>query len=271
MVNIQSSIFNAPLLIDAHAHMDHYGKTLEAALAEIVEHRIFTISTAMDVPSYERDCRISERCPLVLPTFGIHPYRAVEYAEKLEGLDPYIERSPLIGEIGLDYHWVRDPESYPAQRRVLEHFLAAAKEQEKIVNLHTKGAEQEILDLLTAYGIERAIIHWYSGPMDILDRLLDFGVYFTVGIELLFSDRIRSIAERMPMDRILTETDNPSAMQWLGDKAGMPVQVRDVVRALAELKAATEEETVATVFANLVRLAKDDPWLADAQEYGEPL
>ena len=250
------------MLIDAHSHMDHYGENLDPALDEIFKHRIFTISTSMDLPSYKQNLRISERCNLILPTFGIHPYRATEYVDNLEGLNPYIEQSPLIGEIGLDFHWVKDRKSYPAQRKVFEYFLAAAGEQGKIVNLHTKGAEREILDFLIKYEIKRSIIHWYSGPFDILDELVDFGAFFTVGVELLYSDHIKTIAEKIPVDKILTETDNPGAMKWLGDKTGMPIQIRDVIRALAELRNTTEEAVVRTVFSNFIRLTKDDPWLS---------
>jgi len=54
---------------------------------------------------------------------------------------------------------------------------ADAREQKIFVNLHTKAGEKEILDLLEKYDVRRAIIHWYSGPMDILRAMIDFGCY----------------------------------------------------------------------------------------------
>src|SRR5512134_291821 len=128
------------MLIDAHAHLDGYGALLGEALTEIRRQRIFTIATAMDVPTYQRLCEIGAREDLVLPTFGVHPKRASLYAGDLSALNRTIETTPAIGEIGLDFHWVRDASQYPAQLKVLEYFLAAAREQKKIVNLHTKGA-----------------------------------------------------------------------------------------------------------------------------------
>ena len=64
------------MLIDAHVHLDKYGDLLDDALREIQENRIFTVATAMDVPSYLELQKIGERSDLVLPTFGIHPRRA---------------------------------------------------------------------------------------------------------------------------------------------------------------------------------------------------
>jgi TatD DNase family protein len=253
------------MLVDAHAHVDKYGEDLDAALAEIRESRIFTVATAMDLPSY-RDLRsIAERSGLVLPTFGVHPKRAPEYANRLREVTAYIESSPAIGEIGLDFHWVKDSSQFPAQLKVLEYFLAAAREQNKFVNLHTKGGEKKILDLLEHYDVKRAIIHWYSGPLDVLRALVQFGAYFTVGVEVLYSDTIRTIAKQIPDQLLLTETDNPGGMKWLSGVAGKPKDIEKVVAAIAGLRSSSTDSIHRTVQENFLRLIQDDPWLQDAR------
>jgi TatD DNase family protein len=253
------------MLIDAHVHLDKYGDLLDQALNEIEENRIFTVATAMDIPSFLELQRIGERSELVLPTFGIHPRRAAEYADRLQEIGRCIESSPAIGEIGLDFHWVKDTNTYPAQRKVLEYFIAAAREQNKFVNLHTKGGEKEILDLLEKYDVRRAIIHWYSGPMDILQAMIEFGCYFTIGVEVLFSDYIKEIAKSVPDHLMLTETDNPGALRWLktNDEVGMPTAIKKVVDALAELRRSTAEQIESLVQTNFTRLIANDPWLRE--------
>jgi TatD DNase family protein len=168
----------------------------------------------------------------------------------------------MIGEIGLDYHWVRDASQYPAQARVFEFLLAAAGQQGKTVNLHTKGAEKEILNLLRRYGVQRAIIHWYSGPRDVLQAMVGDGFYFTIGVEVLRSPDIQAIARDLPSELLLTETDNPGGQMWLTGSLGMPRHVRDVIEKLAELRQATAEDIIETVQDNFVRLVLDDPWLS---------
>ena len=195
------------MLIDAHSHLDRYElvdeRALESALAEITQHGIFTISNSMDLPSYKRNLQIGEMCDLVLPIFGVHPWNAPEYADRLEDLREAIERSPMLGEIGLDFYFVEDASAYPDQRRVFEFLLGAAREQEKIVTLHTKGAEKEVLQILDRYDIPRVIVHWYSGPLDIFRELVARGVYFTVGVEVLYSEHIRAIAQEIPSGKLL--------------------------------------------------------------------
>lgn len=255
------------MLIDAHVHLDRYGDRLDAALSEIERERIFTVATAMDVPSYAELRQIAERSQWVLPTFGVHPRRAADYVDRLDELRPHLEGSPAIGEIGLDFHWVRDTSTYPKQRRVCEFFIEAAAEQNKFVNVHTKAGEAEILALLRKYDVRRAIIHWYSGPMDILDAMIDHGCLFTIGVEVLYSDYIRQIALAIPDHLLLTETDNPGALRWLkkNDEVGMPVAIKDVVAALAQIRHTTPETIESLVAANFERLIADDPKLAQAR------
>jgi TatD DNase family protein len=253
------------MLIDAHVHLDKYGGRLGEALKEIAEEKILTVATAMDAPSYQELKRIAVRSPLILPTFGVHPKRAPQYAARLKDLRPLIEESPAIGEIGLDFHWEKDTSTYPSQRKVLEYFFAAAREQKKFVNLHTKGGEKEILRLLERYQIQRAIIHWYSGPLDILREMIQFGAYFTVGVEVLFSDHIKAIAREIPDCSLLTETDNPGGLKWLGGAMGMPKDLGKVIAALAQLRNSSTAAITRTVHANFSRFIENDPWLTDAQ------
>ena len=255
------------MLIDAHVHLDRYGDMLGEALRQIETSRIFTVATAMDLPSYRELQKIAARCELVLPTFGIHPRRAADYADRLAEINRYIEMSPAIGEIGLDYHWVKDAATYPAQRKVLEYFIAAAREQNKFVNLHTKGGEKKVLDLLEKYDLRRAIVHWYSGPMDILEAMIDFGCYFTIGVEVNYSDRIKEIARAVPDNLLLTETDNPGALRWLKktDEVGMPIAIQKVVDMIAELRGSTPDQMTRLVHENFSRLIGDDPWLHQAR------
>jgi TatD DNase family protein len=253
------------MLIDAHVHLDKYGDLLDQALREIETDRIFTLATAMDLPSYQELQQIGRRSALVLPTFGIHPRRAPQYADGLSELSHYIETTPAIGEIGLDFHWVKNSSEYPAQLKVLEYFFAAAREQKKIVNLHTKGGERQILDLLERYDIARPIIHWYSGPLDILRALVQFGAYFTIGVELRYSETIQAIAREIPERLLLTETDNPGGLKWLKGVVGMPSEIQKVVNQLALLRNSNTASISRTVHANFVRLIKDDPWLRETQ------
>ena len=112
--------------------------------------------------------------------------------------------------------------------------------------------------MLRRYDIERAIIHWYSGPLDVLREMIDRGFYFTVGVEVLHSEHIRDIARSLPSEQILTETDNPAGRKWLAGAQAMPLLIKDVVQKLAELRKTTAEAIMDTIQSNFIRLIRDD-------------
>lgn len=246
------------MLIDAHAHVDRYGDDLENVLSEIESESILTVSVSMDLPSWERNREIAGRSRLVVPAFGIHPWNAADYVRRLEEIAPAISSAAMIGEIGLDHHFVEDPAAYPAQQQVLEFFLEAASEQDKIVNLHTMGAEAAVLHLLSSSGVERAIVHWYAGPLEPFHGLVDRGVFFTVGVGILGCQYVRTIAREIPSDLLLTETDNPGGLEWLTGTPGSPRSINDVVSTLAGVRGVTSEDIVRTVEANFRRLIEGD-------------
>lgn len=251
--------------VDAHTHLDRYRDGGKKALEEIEAHGILTISTAMNPESYQAACDLAEAYPLVICAFGVHPWEAPGYADRTDELDADLHAAPVIGEVGLDFRFVTDCALYPAQERVFEYFLSHAEKTGKILNLHTPGAEQTVAERLRAHNITRAIIHWYSGPMDILDTLIDIGCYFTVGVDILFSEHIRDIARRIPPHLLLTETDNPGAVMWSRntDDEGMPPLVFDVLGVLSDIHHMSLDDLAHRIMDNFNTLTKDDPHIAD--------
>jgi TatD DNase family protein len=223
-------------MIDAHAHLDKYGDALPRALGEIRTRGIRTIAVSMDVESFRTTQGIAEAEPLVLPSFGVHPWDAPRFASDLSALDAPLQEARLLGEVGLDRYFVTDPTAYPAQEKVFEYFLDAAEGSGRLINVHTTGAESRVLQMLRGFDLPSVVVHWYSGPLDLVDAYLALGVYFTVGVELMRSDTIRSLLAKLPADRILTETDNPGGWEWMTGETGFPRLIEDVEREAARIR-----------------------------------
>ena len=259
------------VLIDAHTHLDKYGDDeIEEVLAAIERHRILTLTVAEDPASFVRAEAIAARSTLVMAGFGIHPSVAHEYAESVDEVCKIADRSPYIGEIGLDYRFVTDMDRYGSQRQVFSTLLDLARDQGKLVNIHCAGAEQDTADILRSQRIERAIIHWYSGPLDILPQLVAGGYMFTIGVEIMHSSHIREVARAIPSDQLLTETDNPGGLRWLTGNAGRPELISDIVNEVASTRGLDPNELAEVVHTNMVRLIGSDPvlgpWLAGSRQ-----
>ena len=110
------------------------------------------------------------------------------------------------------------------------------------MNLHTKGAEHEVLEMLNRFGIGRSIIHWYSGPVNLIESYLAAGCHFTVGVDVLNPRKTPDIAEILPLERILLETDNPDGYRWFAKEIGMPDLLLKILEKVAVIKGITTSE-----------------------------
>ncbi|MEW9094905.1 MAG: TatD family hydrolase [Clostridiaceae bacterium] len=244
------------MYIDAHNHLDFYGENLNKALTVINENNIKTLACSMDEESYLFARKLSEKNSLIIPAFGVHPWRAHENYNKLESFEEYIKETSIIGEVGLDFHWVLEKERYPLQLKILKYFLEGAKKYNKVTNLHTKGAEGEILDLIRRYDLRTPIIHWYSGSLEVLKKLLDMGCYFTISVDVSYSKLTDDIVKYLPIERILTETDGPTALEWVNGEYAYPSYIKNIIKEISAIKRLSEEEIKETIYNNFRKLTE---------------
>lgn len=251
------------MLIDAHTHLDMFtDETLTAALIEIAQKKIFTLSVSIDVTSYQRAKQMAANNPLIVPLFGIHPWEAHRFADDLDHLAPLLAESPMLGEVGLDFLLLKDESLYPKQFNVFDYFLETAVTQQKIVNIHGLGAETAVLERLEQFQPPTPIVHWYSGPLTLIDRYLAVGTYFTFGVELLYSEKIEQILAAIPLNRLLTETDNPGANQHFAQQPGTPALIQKITAKMARCRQLSEAEMESVLNQNFARLIANSPNLA---------
>jgi TatD DNase family protein len=212
----------------------------------------------MDLIGFEKNKEIAGRQSLVIPTFGIHPWNAPHFADKLDELERALDESVFIGEIGLDYYFVKDKSQYKHQMKVFEFFLNEAKKKDKLVIVHTKGAEDDVLKMLHQYKIQRAIIHWYSGAIETYEKMIQSDYKFSIGFMVKNSSLIQTIAKQMPIEHLLTETDNPGGYGSYHKKPGMPSLIKDVLNKIAELRECSNEEIESLVWKNFLNILTEN-------------
>ena len=119
-----------------------------------------------------------------------------------------VKNTSYIGEIGLDFS--KDGISTKdIQISVLRKILRELKGKKKIISVHSRKAERELLELLCEYEIENVIFHWYSGPLELIPSIVSCGYYFSINEAMVLSKNGQNIIKNIPKNRILTETDAP--------------------------------------------------------------
>jgi TatD DNase family protein len=205
----------------------------------------------MTIDSNRTILSLANRYPgYVYPAIGYHPWEIK--VETVEATLAFIEKhlSPCValGEVGLDY---KAKVSKALQKEVLSRLLEIASHHEKPAILHCRFSHDRTLEIVRASGLDKAVFHWYSGPVDILKRILGHGYSISATPALAYSMAHREAIAYAPLERILIETDSPVVYQGRGSR---PVDVRRTAELVAEIKGFPLEDVAERTTENVHQL-----------------
>lgn len=241
-------------MIDFHCHLDLYPDGLEVA-RQTNQWNDFTLVVTTSPRAYHATSRVFGRLPRLHVALGLHPEVAEAKAAELDALVAGIREVRFVGEIGLDGS-LPHRKSLPVQERIFKAALGeCARQGGRVMSIHSRGAEQNVVQLISlAVPVGVPVLHWFSGALGTLEDACKLGCWFSVGPAMLSGEKGRRLTARMPMDRILPETDGPFAK--VGAKPLMPWQAMDVSHTLAELWGVELQHARDQLSENLERLLK---------------
>jgi TatD DNase family protein len=234
--------------LDTHCHLDLFDDPI-ATLDRSPDTVVVAVS---ELPSHFRMLQARFRKDRrVRPALGLHPLRAATAGPLEEGqLVRLLEMAEYIGEVGLDFS-MHGKGSEAAQVRVFDRLLNEPTLRQKVVTVHSRGAERAVIERLEAARVT-AILHWYSGPATLIDRALTAGLYFSVNPAMMRSQKGQAIISALPRDRVLTESDGPFAKS--GRRPAGPADMPVVITALAGHWKMPHEEARSIVHDNMAQL-----------------
>lgn len=228
-------------LIDGHAHLDELSDLSESLQEAKTAGVRGIIAVGMEVESNRKVLHIAEVNPgYVYPALGYHPWeiKEEEVRANLSFIRDHARDGVALGEIGLDYKIKVKKE---LQWKVFGEILDIALESNKPVIVHCRFSHCRAFEMVREKKIERAVFHWYSGPVDLLEKILSMGYFISATPALIYSPPHQEAIQRTPMERILLETDTPVSYQG---KEARPKDVRISLEEVAKLKR-TEPSIVA--------------------------
>jgi TatD DNase family protein len=239
-------------MIDFHCHLDLYPDPHEVA-AECRRRGIYVLSVTTTPSAWNGTRALSTGNDRIRTAVGLHPQIAHERKGELGLFEKILPDTRYVGEIGLDgspelrSHW-------DAQVEVFEHILAQCRRVGgRVMSIHSRRAAKAVLDRLEKSPASGTpILHWFSGSVAELERAASLGCWFSVGPAMLVSERGRALAEKMPRDRILTETDGPFGQ--IAKTALMPWQAGAAAVPLGRLWSVSTEEAERLIACNLRHL-----------------
>jgi TatD DNase family protein len=195
------------MIIDTHCHLDLYPNPKEV-INELERLGIITIGMTNLPSHFKMGHPHIKNLKKIRLALGLHPLMASNHSQELPLFMKYLDYTSYIGEIGLDF--AKDGiATKNIQLDSFEKILKAVSNKKKILSIHSRLAEKEVLIMLRKHKIENAIFHWYSGGLKLIDEIIDSGYYFSINTAMIKSINGQKIIKRIPKEFILTETDGP--------------------------------------------------------------
>ncbi len=269
------------MFLDSHCHLDKLkldgaAGGLASAIAAARDRAVQRfLCIGIGLGNLDQVVAIANEFPDVYAAVGIHPS---EFAEsEYRSSDPALladthsvmtrlrelahhPKVIAIGETGLDFYHDghEDAGTQQAQLHSFEAHLVLAKELHLPVVVHTRNARQQTIAAIQAADSPAAgVLHCFTEDWDTARAAMDVGYYVSISGIVTFknADNVREVAARLPLDRLLVETDSP----WLAPvphrgKSNQPRFVVDVYHALAELRQEPVERLAEAVWQNFQRL-----------------
>ena len=251
------------MIFDTHVHYDseEFDEDREALLSGLQGQGIgAVVNIGASIRTTKNTLELIRKYPFIYGAAGVHPNETGELNDELmQWLREAAENPKIvaIGEIGLDYYW--DKPDRETQKRWFVRQLDLARETGLPVVIHSRDAAKDTLDIMKEQkaGDIGGVIHCFSYGVEIAREYLNMGFYLGIGGVLTFKNarKLKEVAEYMPMDRLVLETDCPylSPVPFRG-KRNSSLYLPCVVVAVSQIKGISREQVEQITYDNARKL-----------------
>ncbi|MBR9677459.1 TatD family hydrolase [Candidatus Woesearchaeota archaeon] len=257
-------------LVDVHAHLDHkqYTTDLDDVIKRSIDKGLkLIIANGVNPPSNRQVLQITKKYEIVKAALGLYPIDAlncegessgfsrtttpVNVEEELEFIKSQKDNIVALGEVGLDYYWVKDKQK--EMINVFNKIISLSQKIKKPMIVHSRKAELDTIETLESASAKNVIMHCFSGKKKYNKRIIDNGWYFTIPTNVERALHFHSIINEAPITKLLTETDAPYLCP-IKDQRNEPWQVQTTIKKIAELKGLDEKEVSLNIYNNTQKL-----------------
>jgi len=250
------------ILIDTHVHLanpifDHDRDEILSHAEEAGIDGIVAVSETIE--DARKNLGLSRQYPIVFPAAGLYPtYLDLMQAETMITLiRKNRDRLVAIGEVGLDYWKVKDDNDRNVQREIFCSFIDLALELDLPLNVHSRSAGRYALSFLIEHGAKRVQMHAFDGKAATALVGVEAGYYFSIPTSIVRSRQKQKLVKRLPLECLLLETDSP-VLAPEPNQRNEPANLIFALKAVAEIKAVSEEQVCEVVTENFRRLYGND-------------
>jgi len=252
------------MLVDSHCHLDFpdLAVNLDELLANMRDNEVgHALCVSVNLQDFPRVLALAEAHPNLFASVGVHP----DYENLVEPQAAQLAtlachpRVVAIGETGLDYFRLKGDLEW--QRERFRQHIRAARLCNKPLIIHTREAAADTLRIMAEEGADSVggVMHCFTESWEVAQQAMEMNFYISFSGIVTFkkATNLKDIAKRMPLERMLVETDSPylAPVPHRG-KINQPAFVRHVAEEIAALRGITVNEVDAATTRNFFKLFK---------------
>lgn len=242
---------NDIFLHDTHLHLDLF-KEMDEIIKYIEHNKSYTIAVTNLPDLYKRYVEKYKDLKYIRFALGFHPELINDYYNQMKIFDKMLYNSKYIGEIGLDKS--KNTKNYDKQKEYFQYIIKKCKNYEdKIISIHSRNTVSDILEIIDNKFKSKIIMHWFSGNIKELEECIQRGYYFSINIQMLNSKKGKNIINKIPISKILIESDEPLAT---GKQKYQISFIKEIIGEIAKIKSISVRETNDIIKNNFKRLLK---------------
>ncbi|HBJ01687.1 MAG TPA: TatD family deoxyribonuclease [Lysinibacillus sp.] len=194
-------------LVDFHVHIDYY-PNYKTIYDFYTNQKIYALFVTNFPEVFKKAMDTFPESKYVKIALGYHPEMINIRPFKKKAFDEYLDEIKYIGEVGLDFS--KDHiKNRDEQIKIFRHICRKTADTNKIMSVHSRNAEMDVLANLKEFGIKHAVFHWYTGSIKNLQEVIESNYYLSLNPSMLKTKKGKEIVQSIPLRQILIETDGP--------------------------------------------------------------
>lgn len=248
-------------LVDSHCHLnllnlEKYAGELASLIQAAEEHNVKKmLCVGIDLDHAQEVIDIAQQYENVYASVGVHPSEKCAVEPSIETLKKFAQQDKVIavGETGLDYYY--NDSGLDVMRERFRRHIQLARQLKKPLIIHSRAAQEDTIAILTEENASEVggVMHCFTETWEMAEQAMALGFYISFSGIITFKNakNVQAVAEKVPLEKMLIETDAPylTPDPYRG-KPNEPQYVRFVAKKIAELKNMPESAVIATTTQN---------------------
>lgn len=245
-------------LVDVHAHLcdASFDHDLETVLSRARAAGVGSvIAVGEDLDDARKNIALAAAYPMIHPAAGLYPTHLDldQTRQMVEFIREHRHDLSAIGEVGLDYWAVKDPEDKAIQQEIFGQFIALSKDLSLPLNIHSRSAGRHVVKMLLDHGATKVHLHAFDGKYGSAMPAVEAGYLFSIPPSVIRSRQKQKLVKQLPLSCLVVESDSP-VLGPTPDVRNEPANLPLVIEAISSIKGIHVQEVMAVAAENTKQL-----------------